>query len=72
MIIENGLYLLRVSCLGMNLHVGRRKNAQNRGVEQTFDFFRFDTEAEYRRPYVTVMRWIEGEHASGKYRIQRR
>lgn len=25
-----------------------------------------ETEEEYRRPYVTMMRWVEGEHASGK------
>ncbi|WP_042169507.1 phosphotransferase enzyme family protein [Paenibacillus gorillae] len=26
-----------------------------------------DTEAGYRRPYVTMMKWIEGEHGSGGF-----
>ncbi|MCM3636047.1 phosphotransferase enzyme family protein [Paenibacillus camelliae] len=26
-----------------------------------------DTEIGYRRPYVTMMRWIEGEHATGDF-----
>ncbi|WP_019639829.1 phosphotransferase enzyme family protein [Paenibacillus fonticola] len=26
-----------------------------------------DTEIGYRRPYVTMMRWIEGEHATGEF-----
>lgn len=26
-----------------------------------------DTEAGYRRPYVTLMRWVDGEHASGEF-----
>lgn len=26
-----------------------------------------DTEKGYKRPYVTMMRWIEGEHASGDF-----